>query len=72
MHLIHLALDLLDELELGAAPVQIVVGPVNFVIDVPLQVIHQKTDTLFQRDEFRRKGQIVQLGGSQKSRASSR
>ena len=55
--------------DLGARAVQVVLGAVDFVIDIAVQVIGlRKRMRLLQRDQARRKGQVIELRRRSRSR----
>ena len=58
LHLRLLGEDGLNQFHLGTAAIQIVIFPVDLVIDVTQQMVHEKADHLLKGDQRARKGQV--------------
>ena len=52
LHLVFLALDRFNELELGAATIEVVTGAMNLEIGISGEIVGEKTDADLKGDEL--------------------
>ena len=61
MHFLKLLFHIADQLELGTAAIQILLGVVDVKVIVTIQIICQEADAAFQRHQLGTPRQILQL-----------